>query len=68
MTHIYEQLRSLRQKLDARAKLLQELPSNRETQAATLKKEIESLINQYNLGDLNFVGHASCLSYERVDF
>lgn len=39
--------RSLQQKLDAREKLLQQLPNNQQTQALALKKEINNLLNSY---------------------
>ncbi len=39
--------RSLQQKLDARDKLLQQLPLNQQTRAPALKKEINNLLNQY---------------------
>lgn len=37
----------LQQRLDAKAKLLQELPAQNQEQAAPLKKEIDNLLNQY---------------------
>jgi CHAT domain-containing protein len=38
---------SLLQKIDVKAKLLQQLPINNENQAAALKKESDNLLNQY---------------------